>query len=385
MSTPITPLWPKKTRGRQLFICFCFALLSLFPLFASYYYGNGYLTYSRHKDLMAGQSSFFNPWQYRILSPYMVEGAMWVYNHTIDKVIPIPNELHFTIKNTSGPNEKRDTFLDLVSNPDALKYFIIFSLFRFIQHFFIFYLCWRLWGAFVKSKWLIFLGLSFVSIAMGNTSDVADLSLNTYTDIILYLLTANLIIHKWSPKWLFLITPLAAFNRETGLLIPFLYFISATDFTNFSFMRLNIKEIKFPKLKTWVFVGILYVIFFSIFAGLRIYYGYPPQQEWRVPAGLPMLKLNLLSPTGFKAYMALLGTFGVIPFIILYRFKAFPHILKVWFIGIVPIWFAVHYITVVAYQTRLFLVPIIMIFITMMLWLIEQEIVQRYKGIKNEV
>lgn len=385
MSTPITPLWPKKTRGRQLFICFCFALLSLFPLFASYYYGNGYLTYSRHKDLMAGQSSFFNPWQYRILSPYMVEGAMWVYNHTIDKVIPIPNELHFRIKNTSGPNEKRDTFLDLVSNPDALKYFIIFSLFRFIQHFFIFYLCWRLWGAFVKSKWLIFLGLSFVSIAMGNTSDVADLSLNTYTDIILYLLTANLIIHKWSPKWLFLITPLAAFNRETGLLIPFLYFISATDFTNFSFMRLNIKEIKFPKLKTWVFVGILYVIFFSIFAGLRIYYGYAPQQEWRVPAGLPMLKLNLLSPTGFKAYMALLGTFGVIPFIILYRFKAFPHILKVWFIGIVPIWFAVHYITVVAYQTRLFLVPIIMIFITMMLWLIEQEIVQRYKGIKNEV
>lgn len=377
MSIPTTLLWPKKTRSRQLFICFCFALLSIFPVFWSFYLGNGILTYSRHKDIMAGQSSFYNPWQYRILSPLIAEGGMWVYNHTVNKVFPIEGNHHFVIKNTSGPNEKRDSFLELLGNPDALKYFIVFIVFRFVEHFFIFFLAWRLWGAFVKSKWLLFFGLSFLSLAIGNAGDVADLAFNTYLDIIFYLLTANLIIYKWNPAWLLLITPLAALNRETGMLIPYLYFISLTDFSQLSVRRLNLRAIKFPPFKTWVFVGILYAIFFSIFIGLRIYYGYRPQQEWRVPAGWQMLKLNLFSPTGFKAYMELIGTFAVIPFIILYRFRYFPEILRKWFILIVPIWFGVHYLSVVAYQTRLFLVPIIIIFIPMMLWLVEKDVIQR--------
>ena len=50
----------------------------------------------------------------------------------------------------------------------------------------------------------------------------------------------------------------------------------------------------------------------------------------------------------------------------------------------VPVWFAAHYITVVAYQTRLFMVPVILIFMPMMLWLIESEIIDRKASIVTQ-
>ena len=73
----------------------------------------------------------------------------------------------------------------------------------------------------------------------------------------------------------------------------------------------------------------------------------------------------------------MIGTFGVIPFIILYKFRRFPALLRLWFIAIVPLWFSVHLLTVVTYQTRLFLVPSILIFLPMMMWLIENSMTQK--------
>ena len=60
----------------------------MFPIYKSYYYSNGLLTYERHKAVIEGRSEFYNPWQYRILCPFTIEGIMWVYNHTVDKVYP---------------------------------------------------------------------------------------------------------------------------------------------------------------------------------------------------------------------------------------------------------------------------------------------------------
>jgi len=302
----------------------------------------------------------------------IVEGLLFIYNNTIDRVFSIEEKFHFSIDSTTGTNPETDGFVKLMQTPGAMKYMIIFIFLRFVEHLFIFFLAWKLWAAFVKNKWLIFLGINFLALALGNAVTAADLSFNTYMDIILYLLTANIIVYNRDARWLIPITILAAFNRETGILIPALYFISKTGFTDFSFKKFNFKDIIFPKKETWYFVIILYIIFISIFIGLRWYYGYQPQQTWKARAGLPMLKLNLLSAAGVKAYMELIGTFGVIPLIILYKFKSFPHLLKKWFIFLVPVWFAVHYVTVVAYQTRLFLVPMVIIILPMILWLIEK-------------
>lgn len=375
MFTPTTVSSQKNNKIATWFLCFCFALLSVLPIYRSLYYSNGLLTYERHRAIMEERSDFYNPWQYRILSPYIVEGMLFVYNHTIDKIYPIEEKIHFNIESTSGTNTETDGFIKLMQTKGAMKYMIIFIIYRFLEQFIIFWLLWNLWGYFVKSKWLIFLGICFSALAFGNAVTAADLAFNTYMDIIFYLLTALIIVRKKNPYWLIPITLLAAFNRETGLLIPALYFISQTDFTHFKIN--NLKRIKFPPAKTWVLVSVLYLLFISIFIALRVHYGYKPQQVWKAPAGLPMLKLNLFSAVGFKAYMELIGTFAVIPFIILYKFKSFPHLLKKWFLFLVPLWFLVHYVSVVAYQTRLFMVPILLIFIPMMLWLIEKEISDR--------
>lgn len=383
MSIPTIPLWPEKSRAIKLFICCCFALLSLFPIYRSFYYSNGLLTYERHVAILEGKSEFYNPWQYRILAPYSIEAMMWVYNHTIDKIYPIEEKFQFQIENTSGLDPNTSKFVSLMQTPGVIKYMIIFIFFRFVEHVFVFYLAWILWSYFVKSKWLIFFGINFLALALGNSVAAADLAFNTYLDNIFYLLTAIIILYRKNRNWLFLIVPLAAFNRETGLLIPALYFISQTNFSRFSFRKWNVKDIGWPQWNTWIFVALLYLIYISIFVCLRIYYGYVPPQIWKVPAGLPMLKLNLFSAVGVKAYMELLGTFAVIPLIILYKFKAFPLLLKKWFIFLVPIWFAVHYVSVVAYQTRLFLVPIIIIFLPMILWLVENSVLEKSGNERN--
>ena len=377
MFTPTTPLWPKKDKSRILFLSFCFALLSMYPVYRNFYYSNGLLTYERHIAVIQGRSEFYNPWQYRILCPFAIEGVMWVYNNTIDKIFPIEEKFHFNIESTSGTSSETDEFVHLMKTKGVMKYMIIFTLFRFMEHLFIFYLAWRLWNYFVKSKWLIFFGINFLALALGNAVTTADLSFNTYLDIIFYLLTANLIVYKKNKLWLFIIIPLAAFNRETSLLIPALYFISETDFTKFSLKKESIRKIIFPPKKVWINTIVLYILFFVIFFSIRSYYGYRTQQLWKVPAGFGMLKLNLFSAVAVKSYFELIGTFGVIPFIILYKFKVFPHLLKKWFLFLVPVWFAVHYMSVVTYQTRLFMVPIILIFLPMMLWLIEREIIER--------
>lgn len=373
MYTHTTPLLQKSRKPGRWFLIFTFAILSLYPIYSNFYYSNGLKTYERHRAVIEGRSEFYNPWQYRILSPYMVEGVLWIYNHTVDKVYPIEEKIHFNIESTSGVNEETDTFVKLMQTPGAMKYMIIFILFRFAQHFLIFYLAWKLWQHFVSNRWLLLLGICFLALAFGNAVNAADLSFNTYTDISLYLFTALLIVKNKNPYWLIPIVILAAFNRETGLMIPALYFISRTDFTQFKISN-PFKTIGYPKLPVWLLTIALYVIFFSIFIALRVHYGYQPQQVWKVEAGLPMLKLNLMSAVGVKAYLELIGTFAVIPFIILYTFKRYPYLLKKWFIFLVPIWFAVHYVSVVAYQTRLFMVPMVLIMMPMLLWLIETSI-----------
>ena len=374
MSTHIIPSLQKNNKISKWFICLCFAILSIYPIYRNFYYSNGILTYERHKAVIEKRSEYYNPWQYRILCPMIVEGMLFVYDHTIDKIFPIEKKIHFSIESSTGTNPETDGFVKLMQTPGAMKYMVIFIFFRLIEHFIIYLLAWKLWGAFIKNKWLIFFGINFIALSFGNAVTAADLSFNTYLDIIFYLLTANIIVYHKDARWLIPITVLAAFNRETGILIPALYFISKTNFSNFNLKKLNIKDINFPKKQTWFFTALLYIFFIIGFIGLRMYYGYQPQQVWKAKAGWPMLKLNLMSAAGIKAYMELIGTFAVVPLIILYKFKSLPYLLKKWFLFLVPIWFAAHYVSVVAYQTRLFMVPLILIFMPMMLWLIEKYI-----------
>ncbi|MBK9381997.1 MAG: hypothetical protein IPN39_11760 [Chitinophagaceae bacterium] len=379
MSTHITQSLQKRNKGKILFFAICISLLSVYPIYKNFYNGAAVTTYERHIALVEGRSEYYNPWQYRMLCPLIIEGLMWTYNNTIDRVYPIEEKFSFQFRETSEPTPETKEFLRMIQTKGALKYMIVFIFFRFCLNVLVFLLAYRLWRYFISNKWLIFSGLILLSLAMGNAVIASDLTFNTYLDNIFYLLTACLIVYRKNPLLLIPLTILAAFNRETAMLIPFLYFISQIDFSGFAITRFNISSVKLPKPRLWVLTAGLYALFFTVFIALRMHYGYVEQQIWKVPSGLPMVKLNLFSSVGVKSYFEMIGVFSVIPLIILYKFKSFPLILQVWFTGIVPIWFAVHIYSVVIYQTRLFLVPVILIFIPMFLWLIENE----YAGKKD--
>jgi hypothetical protein len=373
MFTPTIQLLQKNNKGKLFFFLFCFSLLSLYPIYKNFYNGVAVKTYERHIALIEGRSEYYNPWQYRMLCPMIIEGIKWVYDNSIDRIYPIEEKINFRFTETSEPTPETREFIQLLQTKGALKYMFVFLFFRFLLNFSVLLLAYYLWRFFIRNEWLIFFGLMFISLAMGNAVIASDLTFNTYLDNIFYLIAACIIVYKKDPKFLLPVIFLAALNRETSMMIPFLFFISKTDFSAFKIRKFNFRSIRFPQFSIWVFTAILYILFFTLFLGIRLYYGYQPPQDWKVPSGLQMLKLNLFSSVGVKSYFEMLGVFSVIPLLILFKFKSFPLQLRVWFLGIVPAWFFVHLFTVVTYQTRLFLVPTILIFIPMLLWLIEKE------------
>jgi hypothetical protein len=373
MSTPTIPSSQKSSKKWLLFLAFCFTLLSLYPIYKNFYNGRAITTYERHVALIQGRSEYYNPWQYRMLSPLIIEGMVFVYDNTINRIYPIEEKFHFQFRETSEPTAETKELMNLMKNPRAIKYTIVFILFRFCLNFLVFALAFRLWTHFVDNRWLKLFGLMFLSLAMGNAVIASDLTFNTYLDNIFYLISACIIVKKKNPYYLLLFVPLAAFNRETSMLIPFLFFISQLNLTRFN-IKSPLKTIDFPPGRVWLLTAALYLLFFAVFITVRIYYGYQTPQQWKVPPGIQMIKLNLFSAVAAKSYFEMLGLFSVLPLIICYNLKSYPPLLKNWFIFIVPIWFAVHFYSVVTYQTRLFLVPTILIMLPMVLYTIENSI-----------
>jgi len=373
MSIHITQLSQKRSKVTIIYIILFLSLLSLYPIYKNFYNGAAVKTYERHIALIEGNSEYYNPWQYRMLSPMIVEGLMFMYNNTIDRLYPIEEKLTFTIAKTSEPTPETKEFIKLLQTKGAIKYLLIFLILRFFLNITVFLLAWYFWKHFVSNELLIFFGLMFLSMGMGNAVIASDLTFNTYFDIIFYLLAALIIVKKRNPAWIIPIVMLSAFNRETSILIPFLFFISNCDFSNFNFKNYKSLLNFLPSKRIWLIAITSFFIFLLIFIGLRIYYGYQPQQVWKVPAGIQMIRLNLVSAVSVKSYFEMLGLFSVIPIVILLRFRSLPIILRTWFICIVPLWFTAHIYSVVIYQTRLFLVPSIIIFMPMFLFMIDNN------------
>jgi hypothetical protein len=373
MFTPTTQLLQQNSKAKTLFFAFCFTLLSLYPIYKNFYNGAAVTTYERHIALIQNRAEYYNPWQYRMLCPVLIEGMMWLYNHSVDLVYPVEEKLQLNFSKTSVPTPETEQFFTLLQTKGALKYMIVFLTFRFLLNFLVFVLAFYVWHYFVKNKWLILMGLMFLSLAMGNAVIASDLTFNTYLDNVFYLSAALIILYKKNSLLILPLTLLAAFNRETAMLIPVLYFVSNLKLKEWS-MRALLNPLKIlPEKKVMILSILSLILFLSVFFSVRMYYGFVPPKIWKVPAGIEMVKLNLFSTVAVKSYFEMLGVFSIIPLLLIYRFRQFPALLQLWFLGIVPVWFAVHIYSVVIYQTRLFLVPTALIFIPMLLWLIETK------------
>ena len=266
----------------------------------------------RHQDIINGHAG--NPWQYRVLAPYMINVVIKVFRH-----LNIP---HYVA--------------------------ISFILFRFIQDTFVLLLSFAYYRKLGLSWSNALIGMIFMAWGMSYSHYASDLQFNTFFDIIFYFL-AGLCILQQKYIWIIPITLLAAFNRETSGLIPLLLF--------FSIAMLQKESIR-KVLPIFITAVVVYIV---VFVGLRYYYGY---QELILPydiyPGLDLLRYNLFRPI---TWLNLIATLSVIPILAIIGYQKWTRQLQIFFWVIVPIWFLVHAFGAVMAETRLLLVPQGMVFI----------------------
>jgi hypothetical protein len=343
--------------------------MAMYPIYANYYGGLAIEQYQRHVNFMAGNSMFFNPWQYRVLCPFLVEGIYQLLDVTLFQLVDLAAVKINPPSNSGQKNEVTTQLIELSQNPDFLKYTLVFVGFRFVQHLLIFWLAFRYFTMFISNKALAGLGVVLIALVMGNAVSDSDLSFNTYADVIIYLVAGLIVLRKYNSWWLVPLMIVGAFNRETSVLIIPLFFFSRLDLSQkpdwMQVLKSNSRLILICAIATGLFI--------TIFLALRAYYGYQAPTVWRVPAGPQMLKLNLLSSVSVKTYMEMFGVFMVLPVWCILIFRQMHPSLRLFFIVLVPAWFAVHLWSVVCYQSRLFLVPTILIFLPAVMEYIEKR------------
>jgi hypothetical protein len=193
------------------------------------------------------------------------------------------------------------------------------------------------------------LGLSVLAWGMSHSLYNSDFSFNVFFDVAFYL-TAVLLIMDGAFGWIPLLMIPAAFNRETSVLIPFLLI----SFVYFEDQRKDLRPVL-------LFTALSLIAFGAIFAGLRMYYGEQPflTADGYYP-GLGLLVLNLSRAVTWEQ---LLITFGLVPFLAVFSYPAWPRALKLFSWVLVPVWFGVHFFSALVAESRLLLVPLALVFI----------------------
>jgi hypothetical protein len=324
----------------RLFWFSCFMLMSAYIL---YEHSTSCLAVDldtmmeRHRNLIAGHSEFFNPWQYRILAPFMLEGIIQTFN----TVLP--------------------------GTPDILPYLFL----RFVQILLLLYIAFYYYKSLnVSNPAVLFAGMMLLCYCISNSVFQSDLSFNTYFDVIFYLLAACVILNH-QIYWIIPITFFAALNRETSGFIPFMLIAAFVGKGGGESMK-----------NKWIIAGVSLVLFFIVFISIRLVYGYQEAEGIHgMTSPMAYLSFNL---SFFRMYPQLFGTLGLIPVITLIGFAKLPKVLKNWFWLIVPFWFIIDLAKSTAVETRLFLVPQALIFIPALLCLAEYYFKSRHQSVRNE-
>jgi len=224
-----------------------------------------------------------------------------------------------------------------------------------MQNIALFLLAVALYYQLTKSKLITLIGVLLLASSMKNAYYDNDLSFNTYFDVIFYLLAVLLILNReyW---WILLVTAAAALNRETSGLIPFLALARLVDE-------------QMPRYKKLLLFILPAAVFAVSFAGLHLLY---PSRPLYIPygqqPGIPMLIYNV---TRAFTWDQLYHTLGLVPVIGVAFIFGWPRLWQRFFIIVIPVWFVIHFVLSIADETRLFLVPMAVIFIPGVLFVLQ--------------
>jgi hypothetical protein len=278
----------------------------------------------RHFAVLNGTAP--NPWQYRVLSEWIVEAAI------------------------RGAN-----FFKL-ENPiwEAL-----WGL-RVLQNLILLMLAYLYYVRLGITKTGSIYGMFLLAGGMLHVFYQSDLSFNTYFDLIFYLLAGILILEE-RYAWLPVLMVAAALNRETALAIPVLALAWG--------WRGNPDRRK----QAWVYGGAAFVIGLAVYAGLHVYYPEAPIYLFGdvLPPGWGLFRYNL---TVRETPLLLFQTLGFLPLVVFITYKHWHPFLRICFLLLAPVWLFVHAFASNWTETRLFLVLLAMFLIPAALPLIEQRL-----------
>ena len=108
--------------------------MSAYPIYMNYYRGYAMEQFTRFEDFKAGKSMFFNPWQYRILSPLMIEGIYKVADATVFNFFDFSKIAIRPDDNSGEKNEQTKKLMELTKDPIVIKYTIVLVGFSFLEH-----------------------------------------------------------------------------------------------------------------------------------------------------------------------------------------------------------------------------------------------------------
>ncbi len=267
---------------------------------------------ARHQAILAGWAG--NPWQYRVLTAYVIEALMRGFR---------------TVSVT--------------------HYAAGFILLRVVEDMLIFALSYVYFRKLRLGVGLSLIGIALLAWSITGSSYDSDLQLNTYLDVAFYLLAAICLLEsKYMP--IVPLTLMAALNRETSGLIPFMALAVALHAGPVEHRRRGVTA-----------SALSLAAFAIVFVGLREVF---PTQPLLIPdgrhMGLDLLWYNVARPITWAQLMA---TLNIVPVLALLGYRVWPKHLVAVFWAVTPAWFAVHLVGAVAAESRLFLVPQAIVFV----------------------
>jgi hypothetical protein len=195
------------------------------------------------------------------------------------------------------------------------------------------------------------LGLSALAWGMTQANYGADLGFNASTDVLLYLGAAVALVSE-RYAWLVPITAVAVLNRESSILIPYM----ALAFAVRREPRLTLdKAIASPALAALALWCVLFV-------ALHVSLGARPWalHESGAAPGFSLLHYNMKNPAAWEHGF---GMVGILPVLALLSWRCWPPALKGIFWGVVPLWCAAAFFFAPLDQSRVLLLPQVLVFI----------------------
>jgi len=245
---------------------------------------------------------------------------------------------------------------------------------RAVQNLLIFFIAWVFYRSCGLSQQRSLLGLIILSSTFTQVFYNADLSVNTYFDLLFFLVAGWLIVRE-KYEWIVPISVMAALNRETGIYIPVMA-ASSLLFVDGRRQKGAKRQAIAAMIGACLFVG----VFVALRLTLHKSAGW--QSDWGNQPGLQTLLMNFKDIRGVIIGVAL--TLSVLPLLALVRFRSLPRLFQAWYLLMVPFWIAIHFIMVYANETRYYLVPIALVLIPAAIWPMSVKETVEAEGLRRD-